>query len=189
MKNFMVIVFLSIITVSLLKSAEYHVDKNEKNLVRFISETPVEDFDGKTNKIDGYFLVENYDNLIGSTLYFEVEAGTFDTGIGLRNRHMREDYLHTNKYPLTHFTGKISEFKKLSDTEYDVSTTGKLFIHGVTRDVTIKGKIYKLQNGFKLKSDFSVKLSDYKIKVPKFMFVRISEDIKLQLDFIVKKAE
>ena len=189
MKIIALSLFLSLFSMTILSSAEYHVDKNEKNLVRFISETPVENFDGKTSKIDGYFIAENIENLNSAELYFEVEVGSFDTGIGLRNRHMKEDYLHTDKYPLTHFKGQISSSKKISETEFDVTTSGKLFLHGVTKDVTITGKIYKLQNGFKLKSDFSFKLPDYKIKVPKFMFVRISEEIKLQLDFIVKLAE
>ncbi|MFA5511016.1 MAG: YceI family protein [Candidatus Kapaibacterium sp.] len=182
------IIFL-ILATTILYSAEYHVDKSNKNLVRFISETPIENFDGKTDKIDGYLVVVNQDNLSNSELYFETEVGTFDTGIGLRNRHMREDYLHTDKYPLSHFTGKITDSKQLSETEFDITAAGKLYLHGVTKDVKISGKIYKLKDGFKLKSDFTVKLPDYKIKVPKFMFVRISEEIKLQLDFNVKLAE
>lgn len=189
MKNslFLIVVLLSAYSYSF--SAEYHVDKSQKNLVRFISETPVENFDGKTDKIDGYFIAESIEKLKGSELYFETQVGTFETGIGLRNRHMREDYLHTEKYPLSHFKGNITDSKMISETEYDVTAKGKLFLHGVTKDITINGKIYKLKDGFKIKSDFVVKLTDYKIKVPKFMFVRISEDIQLQLDFSVKLAE
>lgn len=185
----LLIVSVFLLTFSTLISSEYHVDKKNKNSVKFVSETPVDNFEGNTSKIDGYFINTGIEKLVGSELYFEVDLNSVDTGIGLRNRHMREDYLHTDKYPVTHFTGTISEAVKVSDTEYDVKANGKMFIHGVSKDISIKGKIYKYDNGFKLKSNFSVKLTDYNIKVPKFMFVRISEDIKLFLDFVVKLAE
>lgn len=180
--------FLILVSIDLI-GAEFQVDKNAKNLVKFISETPVEDFEGKTSKIDGYLICESIEKLVGSEHYFEVELNSVDTGIGLRNRHMREDYLHTEKYPLTHFKGIITESVKVSDTEYDVKSKGKMFIHGVTKEITISGKIYKLGSGYKLKTNYSINLTDYNVKVPKFMFVRISEEIKLVLDFVVKLAE
>jgi polyisoprenoid-binding protein YceI len=189
MKTILILLVILFILFNRLNSAEYHVDKKEKNLVKFVSETPVEDFDGKTNKIDGYLISDGIEKMQGAELYFEVDLNSVDTGIGLRNRHMREDYLHTDKYPLTHFKGNVIESEKISDSEYNLKVSGKMFIHGVTRDITVSGKLYKLSNGFKLKSDFKIKLTDYKIEVPKFMFVRISEEIKLFLDFIVKLAE
>jgi polyisoprenoid-binding protein YceI len=189
MKMIQLMFMMLIFTFSHNFASEYNVDKNSKNYVKFISEAPAENFEGKTPKIDGYFVTDGIDKLVGAELYFEVELNTLETGIGLRDRHMRDDYLHTNKFPLTHFTGKISESTRISDTEYDVKAKGKMFIHGVTKDITINGKIYKLGTGFKLKSNFSVNLTDYNIKVPQFMFVRISEEIKLYLDFVVKLAE
>ncbi len=189
MKNLSIILFIFLVSIVIGNSNEYHVDKSNKNSVKFISETPVENFDGKTSKIDGYFICPSIEKLVGSELYFEVDLNSVDTGIGLRNRHMREDYLHTDKYPMTHFTGKITDASKVNDTEYDVKVKGKMFVHGVTKEISVSGKIYKLGEGYKLKSNFEIKLTDYNIKVPKFMFVRISEDIKLYLDFVVKLAE
>ncbi|MBS4001718.1 MAG: YceI family protein [Desulfobulbaceae bacterium] len=184
MKNIIYIIFL-LFAFNIANAQEYQVDKSKKNLVKFTSEMPVESFDGVTNKIDGYLYMKS-DNLKDAEIYFEVDLNSVDTGIGLRNRHMREDYLHTDKYQFTNFKGNLTTIKEVSQTEFDVVASGKMFIHGVTREISINGKIYKVPNGYQLKSQFIVKLTDYNIKVPKFMFVRISEDIQLTLDFFVK---
>ena len=188
MKN-VILILLIMLGVNLAYSAEYQVDKSNKNVVKFISETTMENFEGVTDKIDGYIQTDGIDKLVGSEFYFEVDLNSVKTGNGLRDRHMREDYLQTDKNQYTNIKGKISEAVKVSETEYNIKAVTKMSIHGVTRDITIPGKIYKLQNGFKIKSNYSIKLTDYKIEIPKFMFLRLSEDIKLELDFIVKFAK
>ncbi len=42
-------------------AAEFQVDKSSKNLVKFISDAPLEDFEGKTDKIDGYIFWDGDD--------------------------------------------------------------------------------------------------------------------------------
>ena len=188
MFKFLVLI-IGLAAIQLSYGSEYQVDKSAKNQVKFISDAPMEDFEGVTDKIDGYFISDGIDKLVGSEFYFEVDLNTVKTGIGLRDRHMREDYLHTDKHRFTNIKGKITEARKISDTEYDITVQAKKFIHGVSKDITIQGKIYKVAEGFKIKAAYTVKLPDYNIEVPKFMFMRISEDIKLELDFIVKKVK
>jgi polyisoprenoid-binding protein YceI len=183
------ILILSLMAISIAQAAEFHVDKKQSNLVKFISDAPMEDFEGTTSKIDGYMMNDGIDKLVGSEVYFEVDLNSVSTGIGLRDRHMREDYLHTDKYKLTSFKGKIATANKVSDTEYDFTANGKKFIHGVTKDITIKGNIFKNGNGYKVKANWAIKLPDYNIEVPKFMFLRINEEIKLEVDFNLKQVK
>jgi polyisoprenoid-binding protein YceI len=173
-------------SVNFVYSSEYQVDKSNSNIVKFISEATMETVEGVTNKIDGYIQIESIDKLIGSEFYFEVDLNSLKTGNGLRDRHMRDDYLKTDKYQFTNIKGKITEAAKISDTEYNIKAATKMYIHGVTRDIVITGKIFKLQNGFKIKSNYNIKLTDFKIEIPKFMFMRLNENIKLDLDFTVK---
>jgi len=190
MKNkIALIALLSAIIISNAFALEYQVEASKKNLVKFISNAPVEDFEGTTNKSDGYIALPDASNLYNAEVYFEVDLNSVDTGIGLRNRHMRENYLHTDKYPFTSFKGKISEVKKVSDSEYDVKVNGDMSIHGVTKNKLISGKINFKSAGMSVNSKFTVKLTDYKIEVPQLMFVKISEEIKLELYFNLKKSE
>jgi len=170
-------------------AGEFHVDKSSDNMVKFISDAPIEDFEGATNSIDGYLYWEGDDLLNQSELYFEVDLNTVDTGIGLRNRHMRENYLHTDKHPKTHFTAKIIKANKNSENEYEVEAEGKFFVHGVEKDKKISGKIVKIDNNkYKVSAKFVVALSDYNIEVPSIMFYKIDENMDLIIEFYLKKA-
>lgn len=190
MRKLAVILVLGMLfSIHAIYSAEYNVDKSADNLVKFISHATIEDFEGTTNKIDGYFVVQSLDALKGGKLYFEVDLNSVDTGIGLRNRHMRENYLHTDKYPKTYFEGYITDSQKINDNEYKVMVKGKMFIHGVTKEMSINGTILKKNDNLNIKSNFSVNLSDFNIEIPKLMFMKIANEQKLVLDFNVKPAK
>ncbi|MCB0749603.1 MAG: YceI family protein, partial [Ignavibacteriae bacterium] len=137
---------------------------------------------------DGYLFYEK--NLANeSQLYFEVDLRTLDTGIGLRNRHMRENYLETDKYPLAAFTGKITKSEKLEENKYKVTVNGEMNIHGISIKQQIYGTVEFSESEAIIVTNFIVKLSDHKIEVPSLMFMKIDESMKLQLDFIVKEAK
>lgn len=182
----LILIFIAVFSLNLF-SEEYNVDKSKENLVKFISEATMESFEGVTNKIDGY-LLKKTDDLKGAEIYFEVDLSSVDTGIGLRNRHMREDYLHTDKYQFTKFDGKITEVNPKGGNLYEVKAKGKMFIHGVTKDKTVSATINIANNTMRIETDFTVKLTDYKIKIPEFMFLKINEEIALELEFFLRKV-
>jgi len=192
-------IFATIATLLLAAStgavaAEFHVDRTQKNLVRFISDAPLENFDGTTDGIDGYVywkgdsLPPDAVALPSSQLYLEVDLGSLDTGIGLRNRHMREEYLETDKYPYAQYSAKLTDIVRPSDTAYAVSAEGKMTIHGQERPLNISARVTPQGEGFRVQCGFAVNLNDYKIKIPKFMFLKLGEVIQLELDFYVKRV-
>ena len=170
------------------QKVEYHVDKNADNEVKFISDAPVEDFEGVTDNIDGYLIAGKGKWTENSDLYFEVDLRTIDTGIGLRNRHMREDYLHTDKYPYAKFSGRVTTVSS-SNGSYDVQVKGNMDIHGVKKPMEIDGTIFDAENGVRVRSKFEVKLTDHDIEIPKFMFFKIDETMQLVVDFHLKKVQ
>lgn len=181
------IIFLFILVS--LSAQEYQVDKAKENLVKFISDAPIESFEGTTNNIDGYLFLTSFDDLTKNQLYFEVDLNTLDTGIGLRNRHMRENYLETEKYRYAFFDGKIIEIKQEKDNEYSVLVEGDMNIHGKTKKLSISGKIINEKDLLRVKTNFDVSLSDYEVEIPKLMFMKINEVIKLELNFYLKRFE
>ncbi len=170
---------------------ECHVDTSRENQVTFYSDAPIDDFEGVTDRIDGYVywaeseLQEDiqYDK---TDLYFEVELDALDTGIGLRNRQMKNDYLETEKYPYATFSGKITEVKKSGGDEFLVTTDGELTIHGQTKDYTIECRVNRDAPAYRIRCEFQVSLPDFSIEVPSLMFMKISETIDLELDYYVR---
>jgi polyisoprenoid-binding protein YceI len=179
---------IPVLIFSFIYAGEYQVDKSAENLVKFISDAPIEDFEGTTSNIDGYLYWEGENLLSNSELYFEVDLNMVDTGIGLRNRHMRENYLHTDKYPKTSFTAKLIKAEKLNDNEYKVEAKGKFFVHGIEKQKSILGKLEKVnKDKYKVSAKFIVALSDYEIEIPSIMFYKIDENMDLIVEFYIKK--
>ncbi|MEW5925464.1 MAG: YceI family protein, partial [Candidatus Zixiibacteriota bacterium] len=176
------------------EASEYHVDKAAANLVKFISDAPIEDFEGITDRIDGYvlFVKEHLapgNDFDSSEVYFEVELNGLDTGIGLRNRHMRENYLETDIFPYAVFEGRLASVNEKSPGKFDVVTEGLMKIHGVEQTVSFDGTVMSDGNGYRVNYDFTVKLSDYNIEIPSLMFMKINEIIQIKLDFYVRLYE
>jgi len=175
------------------QGTELHVKQGSKNHVEFISDAPFGKFSGVTANIDGYMYWEGNNYTTNSSLYFEVDLKTLDTGIGLRNRHMRDNYLQTDKFPDASFKGKITNVTPAAQGPFKVDADGEMFIHGVTKYIKISGVLTKSGNSdYNLKTNFSIKLSSYNIDIPSIMMVKLSEVIELQLNFnlfSVNKAE
>ena len=183
------LMFVFLFLFSVVYANEFHVDKSKDNKVRFVSITPFDNFEGTTNKIDGYIFSDGDSLLNKSDIYFEVDLLSIDTGIGLRNRHMRENYLETDKFPLAYYKGALVKADKINKNEYNVTVEGEMFIHGIKKPLTISGKLIEKDSGFQIVTEFKISLPDYKIKIPKLMFLKINETVDVFLDFNVKMID
>jgi len=176
-------------------AAEYHVDRDAERKVRFVSDAPIEDFDGETDQIDGYVkwngdtLTDTDSLLEGSEFYFEVPLATLDTHIGLRNRHMRENYLETNTYPYAHYRGRVVRVKRQADGSFHIESDGTFSIHGVDQPRLITVRATPWADTYAIAVEFEVSLTDHDIEIPKFMFLKIDEVMQLELQFTLKVAE
>jgi polyisoprenoid-binding protein YceI len=172
------------------QAEEWHVDTSAKNLVKFTSEVVVLTFDGVTDKIDGYLYWEG-DSLFekNTQMHFEVDINSIETGIGKRDRDMR-DVLETEKWPVTYFDGTISDFSKIdsSVTAYRVTAKGTIFIHGETKEIEVPGTVAFEQDKMHVKANFMVLLKNFNIEAPALAaFVKVSQEIYLHLDFYLNE--
>lgn len=175
-------------------SREYNVDRAAKNNVTFVSDAPIEDFDGVTDAIDGYVILNCHeldqgDSCVGGEFYFEVDLASLDTGIGLRNRHMRENYLETDDYPYASYSGTVERIVHNVDRDFTVYVSGVMSIHGVDKEMEIHSRVVPGGLGLNVQTEFTVSLTDFDIEVPSLMFMKISEEIALKLNFFVEPVE
>lgn len=154
----------------------------ESGYVNFLSKASLNEFNGESEKLNG--LIDLSQNLLD----FYVDLNTLDTGIGLRNKHMRDNYLETEKYPFAEFTGKISSVPTLnSGTKTPVTAIGTFKIHGVEREIEVKGTLMKNSKGeLELEGAFDVLLSDYKIEIPKLVFYELAEKQEVTIKATLK---
>jgi polyisoprenoid-binding protein YceI len=185
---------LGLLSPPLAEAQTYHVDLARENRVRFVSDAPLEDFEGVTSRIDGFVYLGGEGlgagtDLGASEFHFEVDLASLDTGIGLRNRHMRDRYLDTDRFPFAAFTGRIKVLELVSPGNFRVVAAGDLSIHGVDRGREVECGIGPVDSGthelgdLRVQCSFTVALSDHEIPIPRFMFMRINEVMELDLDF------
>ncbi len=174
------------------QAAEWQVDKQSKNLVKFTSEVVVLTFDGVTDKIDGFIYWEGEKAFPENTrMRFEVDLNSIETGIGKRDRDMR-DVLETGKWPFTSFEGTLSGVQPVDSSlsAYNATAKGKIFIHGVEREIEAPGTITMEQGKMHVIADFMVRLKDFNIAAPSLAaFVKVSEEIFLHLDFYLSEVK
>ena len=162
-------------------NAQRFMTKN--GTVEFHSKASLNEFVGSSNHLHG--LVDLNDN----SLDFYVDLNTLTTGIKLRDRHMRENYLETKKYPFAEFTGKLSPQDlhglKLGQA---VQAVGDFKIHGRKKAIKVPGKLQLSDDGkeLMLKAEFVLKLSDYGIEVPGVLFYELSELQEVKIKAILK---
>lgn len=186
------ILYVLLLLPGLISAEEWHVKKTNENLVKFTSSTSLLDFDGITDKIDGYIYWEGDKVLEGnSEIYFEVDLNSVETGIGKRDRDMREDVLETDKWPKTSFQGKIVEVVKKNDDEniYLIKSIGVMFLHGIEKEIEVNSEIHIQNNSMNVITNFSVFLNDFEIEAPSLLaFIKVAEEIKLHLNFYLEKV-
>jgi polyisoprenoid-binding protein YceI len=92
--------------------------------------------------------------------------------------HFNENYMESEKFPLSAFKGKINEVVDYTkDGVTKVTANGKLEMHGVTKEVSLIGTITVKENAVIIDARFQVKLEDYNIKVPSLYVKNIAETI------------
>ncbi|MHA7131394.1 YceI family protein [Algoriphagus namhaensis] len=143
----------------------------------FLSEAPLSSFEGESENLNG--LIDLDKNLLD----FYLDLNTLDTGIGLRDRHMRENYLETEKFPFAEFTGELKNLPQLQPNQRTpVVAEGKFKIHGVERAMRVSGFLTKVNDKtLKLEANFEVLLSDHQIPLPKLVFYELAEEQKVTI--------
>ena len=142
-------------------------------------------FDAKTSAVSGSLTASAaHSPAFDGSL--AVDLRTLDTGIGLRNDHLREKYLEVDK-------GAGYDKAVLSDIdlkglnpdapEGKGSFTGSLTLHGVTKTVTGPVEIKKTGSGLRVKASFPVNLSDYNIPEPRYLGVGVKNTVQVEVTF------
>ncbi len=108
----------------------------------------------------------------------------FEFRLRLMQEHFNENYLESNIYPRSTFEGKIINFNDITENFKNYQITGNLTIKGVTKEINTTAVIRKLKNKVELMSNFSVMLSDFGVKIPKIVFKKIDEEVKINLNFV-----
>ena len=110
------------------------------------------------------------------------------THIELRDKHMKEKYLEVEKYPTSTLSFEHVALTGISDSAdfkaEGVAFSGNLTLHGVTKPVSGKATISRTGNQATADCQFTAKLSEFGIEIPKYMGITVAEDVTVDVSVV-----
>ena len=158
-------------------TAQKHYTKNGS--ISFFSKTPMENIKADNNQVMSVI------NTQTGELQFSMLMKGFHFEKALMEEHFNENYVESEKYPKSTFKGTIADVSKIAfdkDGVHNVSVTGDLTLHGVTKKVTAPGTITIKGGKISATSKFPVKPADYNISIPKLVKDNIAESIEVTVN-------
>jgi polyisoprenoid-binding protein YceI len=97
--------------------------------------------------------------------------------------------LDVQQFPTATFTAASASVPGAITTQpVDVTVTGRLTIHGVTKDVTIKAKAQLVGGKAEIAGSTSIAMTDYGVSPPFAPFVTVDPTLLLEFDIFLKRS-
>ena len=152
--------------------------------ITFFSSTPLENIEAINNEASCVM------DAGSGEVAFQVPIRSFKFEKELMQEHFNENYMESSKFPKADFRGKVADISSVNfskDGVYNVRVTGKMTMHGTTRDVstpctiTVKGGIATGAAKFKIRP------TDYGIKIPGVVAGKIAQEIEVTVSSMMAK--
>jgi polyisoprenoid-binding protein YceI len=136
-------------------------------------------FEATTDKVSGEVAVDSRQPgpVDGAIV---VDLRSLETGIGMRDRHMRDNYLEVGKGP--EFERARLEGIKVEKLNGKSPFSGTLVLHGERREVTGAAEVQPQNGGaYRIQAEFPVRVTDFKIAKPTYLGVGVQEEVKVKI--------
>jgi polyisoprenoid-binding protein YceI len=102
---------------------------------------------------------------------------------------MRQDVLETSSYPEIVFESIQVAANKLGDDHYAANVTGKLTLHGITRQEKISAQVSITGDVLRAYGEFTLRQSDYGIKLVSVAggTLKVKDEVKIAFDLTARK--
>jgi polyisoprenoid-binding protein YceI len=175
-------------------------DQKGRDLVSFTSDAPIELIVGRTDKISGSIEIDDSLDLGKQPVNakFDVDLASIDTGIALRNEHMRDNFLETKKYPTATFKLKSLNGKGLSlvnGKTTEIPAVGEFTVHGktVSKKIPVKATYMQKCAGrddcdiIQIKATFPVSFDEHSIKRPEAVLQKLASTVFVTVSATAKR--
>lgn len=119
----------------------------------------------------------------------KLDLQKLNTGIDLRDEHMKKKYLQVELYPMAELTLQdftlpmnVSEIKKkIADQKF----TAMLKLHGVSKPVDGTYDVEPQGKNLKVHATYRLKLSDFNIEIPSYAGLKVADSVDIETFFEV----
>ena len=181
LKNFRIVVAVLAATAALGGTASAGSDKYHVSGGQVVVVCPLTvggGFEAKTEAITGSVSVGSDQKLaVGGAL--AVDLRTLKTGIGMRDRHMKDNYLEVEKGPA--FGTATLEDITIDKLDGKTSFNATLVLHGERRAITGSATVERRDGGYRVQAEFPVNVSHYNIPKPTYLGVGVQDEIRIKI--------
>ena len=157
--------------------------------VRFDAKAFLHDFAGKTAKVEGAIRVGDTTRLSDAEACVQIDAATLDTGNSTRDGIMRNDHLETAKFHTIDFLLKAVDGLTHTEGSWQFTASGTLSLHGVSREIQFPIRAREEGDAVLLAGQLPVKMTDYGIRIPRFLFLTVEEEVMVSFEVTAKRAQ
>lgn len=162
-----------------------------RSTVRFDARATGHTVHGSTDRVTGEVTFDPDDVGRRAEVAVRVEAAALDTANRSRDKNMRESHLETDKYPWIEF--RSSKVEALVPTLREGETQelvvrGRLTLHGVEREIEFPVTAVRKGSELRVTGQTVLRLTDYAIPIPRFLFVKLQDEVKVMFDLVAAPA-
>jgi len=140
-------------------------------------------FEAKTKSVSGEVVASAAEpGSVSGAL--RVDLQTLETGIAVRDRHMRETYLEVEKGP----DYAVATFDQIRVEKLDGKSTfkGTLLLHGQRQEVTGTADLQQRDGRIRVQAQFPIKVSAFQIPKPTYLGVGVRDEIQIKVSMTVE---
>jgi polyisoprenoid-binding protein YceI len=147
--------------------------------VSFFSASILEDIEARNDKVAAVL------DMAAGQMAFSVPIHEFQFKRTLMQEHFNENYMESEKYPKSTFTGQVTNapqvLKQLASGPQNVEVEGTLTLHGVTRKMVISGTLQLHDNQLMVFAYFNIAPADFAIDIPLLVRENIAKSVSVRV--------
>lgn len=157
--------------------------------VRFDAKAFMHTFAGTTSKVDGTIRIGDPERLSDAEACVQIDAASLDTGNSTRDETMRHDHLETARFPTIDFLLKTVDGVTHQAESWDFRARGMLSLHGVSREIQFPIRARQQGDTVLLAGQLPLKMTDYRIRIPRFLFLTVDDQVMVSFDVTARRAQ
>lgn len=181
-----VIVLASTAHAQLLATGTFVVVSQESRVELFVRDN-VGGFPARAREVEGRATVrQTGDRSFVADLEIRVPARSLATGFGPRDAQMQRETLQSDRFPVIVFAGSVTTDAARAASTFPAVVHGRLTLRGVTQQISVPIRVTPLPDGFRGRGEFEIRMSDYGIPIPRFLFFVAEDQVRVTLELLLR---